>query len=122
MGWLIFIPKQFSITRPSYFFLLQALFKVLQEGKNDVLISGGPLGEVVYAFEQLHFHWGENDWEGSEDKINNQSYAMELHAVFYKLVYGSMAEATKYSDGLTVLAYFLEVIFACVILENWKIN
>ncbi|KAG7190875.1 hypothetical protein KM043_006936 [Ampulex compressa] len=72
------------------------------------LVSGGPLGNQTYVFEQLHFHWGENDLEGSEDLINNHSFAMELHAVFYKQQYKSMSEAVKHPDGLAVLAYFYE--------------
>lgn len=71
------------------------------------MITGGPLNET-YVFEQLHFHWGKNDREGSEDLINNHSFAMELHAVFYKKTYNSMSEATNYPDGLAVLAYFYE--------------
>lgn len=60
-------------------------------------------------FEHLHFHWGENDHEGSEDLINNHSFSMEMHAVFYKEDYKSKDEALKYDDGLTVLAYLYEV-------------
>lgn len=71
-------------------------------------VSGGPLGNDVYVFEQLHFHWGENDNEGSEDLINNHSFAMELHAVFYKQEYKTMSEATGHPDGLAVFAYFYE--------------
>lgn len=73
------------------------------------MLSGGPLGDKVYVFEQLHFHWGENDSEGSEDLINNQSFPMELHAVFWKEDYKSMDEALKHDDGLAILAYLYEV-------------
>ncbi|XP_072757678.1 carbonic anhydrase 13 [Anoplolepis gracilipes] len=73
------------------------------------MLSGGPLGNNVYVFEQLHFHWGENDYEGSEDLINNHSFPMEMHAVFYKEDYKSMNEALKHSDGLAILAYLYEV-------------
>ncbi|RLU21836.1 hypothetical protein DMN91_006212 [Ooceraea biroi] len=72
-------------------------------------LYGGPLGNNIYVFEQLHFHWGENDREGSEDLINNHSFPMEMHAVFYKEDYKSMDEALKHHDGLTVLAYLYEV-------------
>ena len=72
-------------------------------------MSGGPLNGT-YVFEQLHFHWGENDREGSEDLINNHSYAMELHAVFYKDEYASMNVAVNHPDGLAVLAFFFEVL------------
>lgn len=81
---------------------------MLRANESDAaMIIGGPLNET-YVFEQLHFHWGKNDTEGSEDLINNHSFAMELHAVFYKKSYNSMSEATKYPDGLAVLAYFYE--------------
>ncbi|XP_051175813.1 carbonic anhydrase 2 isoform X2 [Leptopilina boulardi] len=71
-------------------------------------VFGGPLNDT-YIFEQMHFHWGEKDTEGSEDLINNHSFAMELHAVFFKEQYKSMTEAVHHSDGVTVLAYFFEV-------------
>lgn len=72
-------------------------------------LTGGPVGNNFYVFEQLHFHWGENDYEGSEDLINNHSFPMEMHAVFYKKDYKSMDEALKHSDGLAILAYLYEV-------------
>lgn len=73
------------------------------------MLSGGPLGNDVYVFEQLHFHWGENDYEGSEDLINNHSFPMEMHAVFYKEDYKSIDEALNHPDGLAILAYLYEV-------------
>lgn len=72
------------------------------------MVSGGPLNDT-YVFQQLHFHWGENDKIGSEDLINNHSFSMELHAVFWKKSYNSSEEAMKHSDGLTVLAYLYQV-------------
>ncbi|XP_012254085.2 carbonic anhydrase 2-like [Athalia rosae] len=95
------VPRIATLTNNGHTVLLRAV------GHVDAFLTGGPLGDDVYTFEQLHFHWGENDWEGSEDMINNQSFAMELHAVFYKSIYRSAAEAQRYPDGLTVLAYFM---------------
>ncbi|XP_023950885.2 putative carbonic anhydrase 3 [Bicyclus anynana] len=71
-------------------------------------VSGGPL-DGSYVFSQMHFHWGDNDTFGSEDKINHRSFAMELHMVFYKEHYRSIQQAVKHSDGLTVLAFFYEL-------------
>lgn len=34
---------------------------------------------------------------------------MELHIVFYKDKYGSMDNATKYPDGLAVMAFFFKI-------------
>lgn len=91
------------------FFFCAFAVMIKMNDSRSTMITGGPLDENIYLFEQLHFHWGENDTRGSEDTINNHSYAMELHAVFYKKNYNSIEEATRHPDGLTVLAYFFEV-------------
>ncbi|XP_043525022.1 carbonic anhydrase 2-like [Frieseomelitta varia] len=70
-------------------------------------ISGGPINST-YVFQQLHFHWGPNDNQGSEDLINNHSFSMELHVVLWKKEYGSYDEAIKRDDGLTVLGYLYQ--------------
>ncbi|XP_076631914.1 carbonic anhydrase 2 [Colletes latitarsis] len=70
-------------------------------------ISGGPINDT-YIFQQMHFHWGQNDRIGSEDLINNHSFSMELHAVFWKKSYETADEAMKHSDGLTVLGYLYQ--------------
>lgn len=37
-------------------------------------ISGGPLNSCErYYFEQMHFHWSENDLFGSEHRINERT-------------------------------------------------
>ncbi|KAL5289937.1 CA14.2 family protein [Megaselia abdita] len=71
-------------------------------------ISGGPLNGS-YKFSQFHFHWGENDTFGSEDTIDNQSFPVELHMVFFHSKYDSFSEALHYNNGLTVLAFFYYV-------------
>ncbi|XP_050530775.1 carbonic anhydrase 2-like isoform X2 [Daktulosphaira vitifoliae] len=71
-------------------------------------VTGGPLFDDLYMFDQLHLHWGEHD-EGSEHKFNGQSYAMEIHLVHHKIDYGTFNEALKYYDGLCVVSYFGEI-------------
>ncbi|KAL0832866.1 hypothetical protein ABMA28_001019 [Loxostege sticticalis] len=71
-------------------------------------VRGGPL-EGDYVFSQMHFHWGDNDTFGSEDKINHRSFPMELHMVFFKEEYNNVKEAVLHPDGLTVLAFFYEL-------------
>ncbi|XP_055911169.1 carbonic anhydrase 2 isoform X2 [Eupeodes corollae] len=68
-------------------------------------ISGGPLNGT-FRFAQLHFHWGDNDTYGSEDRINNQSFPAELHMVFYNTLYGSFEDAVGHSEGIAVMAFF----------------
>ncbi|XP_063226615.1 carbonic anhydrase 7-like [Bacillus rossius redtenbacheri] len=74
----------------------------------EAVVSGGPLSGD-YSFAQLHFHWGANDSMGSEDTINNHTFPLELHMVFFKREYGDVTKAMHYEDGLTVLAVFFEV-------------
>lgn len=35
-------------------------------------ITGGPLIQEKYIFEQLHFHWGQTDECGSEHYLNGK--------------------------------------------------
>ncbi|XP_028902040.2 carbonic anhydrase 1 isoform X3 [Zeugodacus cucurbitae] len=78
------------------------------EYKNRPTVTGGPLaGEFV--FEQLHFHWGDNDTFGSEDRINNVSFPAELHMVFRNTKYPTFDDAAKESNGVAVLAYFYKI-------------
>ena len=73
-------------------------------------IAEGPLeGKGVYQFQQLHFHWGEDNTVGSEDRINDIAYPMELHIVFRNSKYDSIDAAARADDGIAVLAAFYEV-------------
>lgn len=71
-------------------------------------ITGGPLNGT-FQFAQLHFHWGDNDTFGSEDMINNISYAAELHMVFYNQIYGNFDAALGHNQGVAVLAFFYTI-------------
>jgi len=41
-------------------------------------ISGGAVNNNEFIFDSLHFHWGENDINGSEHSINNHKYSAEV--------------------------------------------
>ena len=75
------------------------------------IISGGPITDTAdfYRMSQFHFHWGETNAEGSEDKINNITFPAELHIVFRNNKYSNFTEAMSNSDGIMVLAFFFEV-------------
>lgn len=85
-------------------------------------ISGGPLGDAIYEFVQLHFHWGSNDTCGGENEINNKQHPLELHAVFFKKEYGCFDSALEHSDGLTVLGCLFEVRYEIYILEKQEME
>ncbi|XP_005185548.2 carbonic anhydrase [Musca domestica] len=83
--------------------------KLIYDGQAP-MVSGGPLaGKGNYEFQQLHFHWGEDNTVGSEDRINNVSFPMELHIVFRNIRYKDFAEATQRDDGVAVMAFFYEI-------------
>ena len=50
----------------------------IDKPKGTASLTGGPLGEGVYKLEQLHFHFGcEND-EGSEHTVNGRTFSGEV--------------------------------------------
>ncbi|GAB0093462.1 Carbonic anhydrase [Sergentomyia squamirostris] len=73
------------------------------------ILAGGFL-EAEYIFAQLHFHFGSNDYSGSEHSVNGISYPMEMHLVFYNSNYNSTEDASQHADGLVVLGVFFQVL------------
>ncbi|XP_065219703.1 uncharacterized protein LOC135845167 [Planococcus citri] len=69
-------------------------------------ISGGPLYNARYIFEQLHFHWSEDLYCGSEHLLAGRCYSTEVHVVYYYEIYGSFEEACNHPDGVAVLTFF----------------
>ncbi|KAJ8664774.1 hypothetical protein QAD02_006436 [Eretmocerus hayati] len=67
-------------------------------------ISGGPLNGP-YEFEEVHFHWGNNNHVGSEHTINGRQFSLEMHVVHFRKSYGTFTEALKHGDGIAVLGY-----------------
>ncbi|XP_023014834.1 carbonic anhydrase 3 [Leptinotarsa decemlineata] len=72
------------------------------------ILKGGPLHGFEYVFEQLHFHWSEDDHSGCEHIFEGQAYSMEAHAVHYNKKYADFQEAHDKHDGLAVVAFFLK--------------
>ncbi|CAO1357250.1 unnamed protein product [Diamesa hyperborea] len=74
-------------------------------------LSGGPLGNEIYTFEKLHFHWTEKDCAGSEHAINYKKYAAEAHLVYYNSKYPNIDQAANAinNDGIVVIAVLVEI-------------
>ncbi|XP_077295034.1 carbonic anhydrase-like [Arctopsyche grandis] len=72
------------------------------------IIYGGPLLNE-YRFEQLHFHWAEDDQAGSEHAIDGVKCAAEAHLVHYNSKYSGFEEASTQRDGLSVTGFLLKV-------------
>jgi carbonic anhydrase len=77
-------------------------------------IRGTALNNHIYQFNELHFHWDQNDTSGSEHSIHGSRQALEMHLVHWNLKYTSMEEAAKHEDGLAVVA----ILFAANVEEN----
>ncbi|XP_063230389.1 carbonic anhydrase 6-like [Bacillus rossius redtenbacheri] len=62
-----------------------------------------------YDMEGLHFHWGSRNSWGSEHVLNSIRYPAEMHVIFRSNKYSSVQEAQQHSDGLAVLAFFVQL-------------
>ncbi|XP_046402480.1 carbonic anhydrase 2-like [Ischnura elegans] len=62
-----------------------------------------------YSFSEIHFHWGEDDGEGSEHMVQGRRFPLEMHEVHYKTEYGSFNESLKKRDGLVVISYLFNI-------------
>lgn len=90
------------------FYLFTVQYSMKYDENRVPLLSGGPL-KSKYQFEQLHFHWGLKDNEGSEHTIDGETSAMEMHLLFRNVKYEDVAEATSYRNGLAVIGFLFEV-------------
>ena len=43
-----------------------------KEVNPDLVLKGGPLGDVPYLFGQFHLHWGSEDSKGSEHTLDGK--------------------------------------------------
>lgn len=56
---------------------------------DPIRVLGGPLS-VPYILNNIHWHWGRNDREGSEHVLNSRRYSAEVHFVLYNSIYGKI--------------------------------
>lgn len=59
--------------------------------------------EVSFIIDSLHFHWGQDDENGSEHKLFGRNTAAEAHIVAYNSKYDSIMVAKDEPDGLAVV-------------------
>ncbi|XP_037077294.1 putative carbonic anhydrase 3 [Pollicipes pollicipes] len=62
-----------------------------------------------YEVVNFHFHWGEDDFKGSEHTIDGESYPLEMHVVCKNTKYKELSDALLHSDGLAVLGVMYEL-------------
>ena len=64
--------------------------------------------ESPFRLAQFNGHWGSCETRGSEHTVNGQSFAAEIHLVFWNCAYKKFEIAMKQPDGLAVIGVFLE--------------
>lgn len=60
-------------------------------------------GRIEYQFYELHFHWAQDNTQGSEHSIAGSRKALEMHLVHFNKKYRNKDIASSQSDGLLVL-------------------
>ena len=89
---------------------LVAFYPNNEDNQENIIITGGPVGEDKYAFSQIHFHWGtDENSKGSEHYINGVSFPMEAHMVHINEKYKNLNESLEKDDGLLVLGLLFKV-------------
>jgi len=61
---------------------------------------------VPYVLMQIHFHWAQIDWRGSEHQFNGQYFPLEMHMVF-KLA-TAPADPTNTPNGMAVVSVMFQ--------------
>ncbi|XP_069686142.1 uncharacterized protein [Periplaneta americana] len=98
------VPVKMKLTNSGHTVILSAKW-----GQDRPYISDGPLLDSGYVFSQLHFHWGENDCEGSEHTVEGTSFPMEMHVVHFKTCYLTQESALREKDGMVIIVYFFKL-------------
>jgi len=63
---------------------------------------------TTYRLYQFHYHWGSNNYQGSEHTLDAKKYPAEVHIIHYNTKYANAGEAIAQDDGLLVWGHFLQ--------------
>ncbi|CAO1427522.1 unnamed protein product [Diamesa serratosioi] len=85
-----------------------AKFSFNHQNNKPIRFLGGPLKQA-YNLDGIHFHWGPNDFSGSEHTIDYKRYSAEIHLVAWNSLYASLTEAMNKTNGLVVLGILYEL-------------
>ncbi|GAB0098740.1 hypothetical protein DMENIID0001_145300 [Sergentomyia squamirostris] len=66
-------------------------------------ITGGPLGSTKYIPHEVHFHWTNGWFGGSEHDLYDIRFTMEMHIICYNAIYKNLENAMNAKDGVMVL-------------------
>lgn len=79
------LSKEYAYVHTSFWMRNNGHTVVLSLNKDDTsscLVRGnGFLPNEPFFFSSLHFHWGSDDYSGSEHTINGRAFPLELHMI-----------------------------------------
>uniref|UniRef100_A0A182FIP3 Uncharacterized protein n=1 Tax=Anopheles albimanus TaxID=7167 RepID=A0A182FIP3_ANOAL len=85
------------------------VFRVEKDTKQHVNISSGPLA-YRYQFEEIYFHYGTDNNQGSEHQIHGYSFPGEIQLYgFNKELYHNMSEAQHKAQGIVGISLMLQI-------------
>ena len=76
---------------------------------DDNTFFSGRMTGVLYHLNNVDFHWGSTDAQGSEHSINGTRTAGEVHFIYFNMEYNTFENAIEQSDGLIIIALRLDV-------------
>ncbi|KAF4675387.1 hypothetical protein FOL47_007845 [Perkinsus chesapeaki] len=62
-----------------------------------------------FLLQNVHAHWGLNNYTGSEHLIEGKAYPLEMHFVHYNDKFNSLGEAKGQPGGLAVIGVLFEI-------------
>ncbi|CAB4000264.1 Carbonic anhydrase 2, partial [Paramuricea clavata] len=99
------IPSSVQTTATNNGHSYSVTFSGYTDSSNPKIANGGLPG--VFKLVEFHFHWGSDDSQGSEHRVNNRAFPAELHLVHLNTKYSNFTEGVKHADGLAVLSVLL---------------
>ncbi|XP_034950780.1 carbonic anhydrase 7-like [Chelonus insularis] len=76
--------------------------------KKTDFITGGPLTHGYYVLGEISFVWNRKQSAGSAHTVDGKSYALEMYADYYRIVYESIDNAQNFEDGIITITSFWE--------------
>ncbi|KAJ0178665.1 hypothetical protein K1T71_005440 [Dendrolimus kikuchii] len=95
-------PHKVKLTNTGFTVLLGAKWRTERP-----YLEGGPFLEK-HVLSQIHFHWGSDMMEGSENTVDKRSYPGEMQVTFFRAEYMTQEEAFKHPDGVVMVCYVIK--------------
>ena len=64
---------------------------------------------IRFQYSDRHYHFGQNNDEGSTHALFGKKYPLEIHSNFYQSKFGTPNAAYNHPNGLLTLAELYEV-------------